>query len=270
MHRGIVTALAGLGLMACGAARAEMVDCVISPAVTVHVGAPISGLIDEVRVDQGDVVTRGQIIATLRSEVEEKSVELLAVQAASRSEIEAQKSRLALSRKRLERAQELMVRNVGTREQLDEAEAEAEVTAGELAIAEMKAQVAGLELERARAQLEQRVIRSPVDGVVVSRELYSGEFLHTEADVATIAQIDPLHVTAYLPVTLFQQLTPGVVLQVHPDPPVSGIYPAKVEVIDRVFDPASRTFGIRLSLPNADGALPAGHRCQLDLAVAGQ
>ena len=53
---------------------------------------------------------------------------------------------------------------------------------------------------------------------------------------------------------------------VEPAAPVTGGYVAVVTVVDRVFDAASGSFGVRLSLPNGDGALPAGHRCKVAFA----
>ena len=49
-------------------------------------------------------------------------------------------------------------------------------------------------------------------------------------------------------------------------PPVAGGYEGKVSVVDRVFDPASGTFGIRVNLPNPDLKIPAGQRCKLTFA----
>ncbi len=250
--------------------RAQTFDCVISPAVTVRVGSPVSGVLDEVRVDQGDLVVKGQEIARLRSEVEQKTVELLAAQARSTAEIEAQDSRLALSRKRLDRVRELAASNISSREQLETAEAETEVIVRERALAELRRDVAGLELQRARAQLDQRVIRSPLDGVVVTRHLFGGEFLGTEDSVVTVAQVDPLHVVAFLPVTLYRSLEVGMVLPVRLEAPAEGVVEARVDVVDRVFDAASGTFGVRLTLPNPAGAIPAGHRCQIELMLSGQ
>ncbi|MBJ3761998.1 efflux RND transporter periplasmic adaptor subunit [Maribius pontilimi] len=253
-----------------GPAMADAFDCVITPALTVGIGSPVSGLLEDVLVAEGDFVAKGQVIARLRSEVERKTVELLKVQADSDAEIEAQDSRLVLAQKRLERARDLMARKVGTQEQLEAAEAETEVIARERIIAEMRKKVAALELQRASAQLDQRVIRSPIDGIVVTRHLYSGEYLAAEDRVFTISQIDPLHVEAFLPVSVFRAVSPGAVLEVRPDAPVDGVMNAEVELVDRIFDAASATFGIRLRLPNPDGAIPAGHRCQVELPIVGQ
>lgn len=246
-------------------AQGQSVDCVIVPAVTVRLGAPVSGLIERVTVDQGDIVKAGQIVATLRAEVERTTIEVLALQAKSTAEIEAQKSRLVLAGKRLDRVRTLVERALTPKEQLETAEAETEVIKRELAIAEMRKQVAGLELSRARQQLEQRRIISPIDGVVVKRVLFDGEFLPQDGYVVTIAQINPLKVEAYLPVSLFRSVAVGDVLTVHPSPPVEGKFKTPIDMVERVFDAASGTFGIRLHLENPDLAIPAGHRCELDL-----
>jgi membrane fusion protein (multidrug efflux system) len=40
-------------------------------------------------------------------------------------------------------------------------------------------------------------------------------------------------------------------------------YTAKVAIVDRVIDAGSSTFGVRLSLPNAGGEIPAGLHCKV-------
>ena len=258
-------ALAALAIGFHGApAPAAVFDCIINPAVTIQLGSPVSGLIDRVFVEPGDLVHTGDRIATLRSEVERTTVELVKEQARSTAEIDAHKSRLKLSQSRLKRTEELVRRNIAPREELETAQAETEVINGELAIAEMRQRVALLELQRAKEQLAQRTIYSPVDGVIVERRLFSGEFLHQEAYVVTIAQIDPLVVEAFLPVRLYNDVRPGMTAMVRPKEPVNGVYEGRVIVADRVFDAASSTFGIRIHLDNPDLAIPAGHRCEVE------
>ena len=43
----------------------------------------------------------------------------------------------------------------------------------------------------------------------------------------------------------------------------NGEYAARVKVVDRVVDAASGTFGVRLELPNPQGAVPAGVKCKV-------
>lgn len=246
-------------------ASAEMFNCVINPAVVLRVGGPVEGLLEAVFVDQGDLLVKGQKIAALRSEVEVTTVNVLSVQAESKAEVEAQQSRLTLANKRLDRVREMVSRNIATQEDLEAAEAEAEVITRELAIAELRRTVAQMELERARQQLSQREILSPIDGVVISRHLFDGEYLDQDSPVVTLARINPLHVEAYLPVAYYDTVTPGMTLPVLPDAPLTGSYDGRVSVVDRVFDAASGTFGVRIVLENPDLEIPAGHRCQVEL-----
>lgn len=247
------------------AAFAQSFDCIIDPAVVVNVGNEVPGLLQDVRINRGDVVLKGQQIASLASEVEQTTVALLTQQAESRAEVEAQRARFELAMSRLNRTRELVEGNVVPQDKLEEAVAEMEVVKRELAIAEMRSRIAELELTRAKKVLEQRSIRSPITGVVVERLLFDGEFLAQDGKLATIAQLDPLHVEAFLPVEYYPEIHLGMRALVMPNEPIAGTYQGSVTVVDRVFDAASSTFGLRVELPNPDGALPAGHRCQMVL-----
>jgi len=85
-----------------------------------------------------------------------------------------------------------------------------------------------------------------------------------------LASINPLNVEAYLPVRYYGLLKLGDNATVHPDEPVGGEYEAKVSIVDQVFDAASGTFGVRLSLPNPGNQLPAGMRCHVTFSFAEQ
>jgi len=81
------------------------------------------------------------------------------------------------------------------------------------------------------------------------------------ASVMTIAEIDPLNVEVFVPVESYGEIIAGTEATVRPEAPVGGSYRAVVAVSDKVFDAASRTFGVRLVLQNPDFELPAGTRC---------
>jgi len=88
---------------------------------------------------------------------------------------------------------------------------------------------------------------------------YSNE----QTSIVTIAEMDPLRVETYLPVSRFGQVKVGDMAEVMPDSPVGGSYQAKVTVVDPVLDAASNTIGVRLELPNPELKLPAGIHCQV-------
>jgi RND family efflux transporter MFP subunit len=249
-------------------AGGQSFDCVIDPAIVVKVGSLVPGLLSEVLIERGDQVKKGDIIARLSAETEAATVDLMSEQASSTSEIEAQEARLSLAKSRLERTRTLAERNITSTDNLEEAIAEMEVVTRELAIAQMRKRIAGLELSRAERVLEQKIIRSPIDGVVIERMLFSGEYLDQDSQLATIAKLDPLHVEAFIPVSEYSKIHVGMAAVVMPNEPIGGKYSGKVTVIDRVFDAASNTFGLRVELSNPGNGLPAGHRCEIAFPAA--
>lgn len=124
--------------------------------------------------------------------------------------------------------------------------------------------LAELELQRTNAEVSLRTVRSPINGVVMERFLSPGEFPKQEK-ILKLAQIDPLRVEVYAPVSLLGKVTVGMEAHVKMEDPIGGPHKAKVTIVDRVVDAASGTFGIRLELPNPDLRLPAGVKCTVKL-----
>jgi RND family efflux transporter MFP subunit len=253
-----------------GAAAAELsFDCVIDPSEIVKLGSPIPGVLAEVIVKRGDVVTRGQPIAMLESAVESSTVKLNRFRAESTAKIDAQEERLKLSRSRVERYGQprgLVV----TQDKFEEIRAENRVAEQDLLREKQDRQLSQLELERSQATLDQRTIRSTVDGIVSEKKLSAGEFVSQEGYIVMLARLDPLNVEVYLPVAYFQQVRVGMTARVNPAPPIGNSYDATITVVDRVFDPASGTFGVRLALPNPGNLLPGGQRCKVTFDMPGE
>jgi membrane fusion protein (multidrug efflux system) len=120
--------------------------------------------------------------------------------------------------------------------------------------------LADLELHKTSAEVAVRTIKSPINGVVVERYMSPGEFPKQER-ILKLAQIDPLRIEAYLPMSMLGKVAVGMEAQIKPEEPVTGTYKAKVTVVDRFVDAASGTLGVRLELPNSELKLPAGLKC---------
>ncbi|MCA0921682.1 efflux RND transporter periplasmic adaptor subunit [Pseudooceanicola nanhaiensis] len=260
--------LAGLCAVATGVAWAEETfDCVVQPARIVALGSPVTGVLAEVLVTRGQVVQAGDVVARLEDSVERAALALQRTQAEDRSSLRAQEARLALATARMERVRQLLDRGAATQEAFDEAEAELMVARAEIDRLGVELHLAGQELDRAQATLDRRTIRSPMDGVVTRRLLQPGEFVTQEAAVAEIAALDPLHVETFLPAAYYPQLSVGMAARVALRQPEGQEIVAQVGVIDRVFDATSGTFGLRLDLPNPEGAFPAGQRCSVSFEI---
>lgn len=217
------------------AAELSDLDCMIEPHKVVEVATAASGVVRSINVDRGDIVRRGQVIAKLESGVEEVNLDL-------------SKTRAEFSERKFSRIEEVFAKKGVSHHTKDEAEIEK--------------RLADLEYQRSLELLKMRSIRSPLTGVIVERFISPGEYTEQEK-IAKIAQIDPLNVEIIAPVSMIGKTKVGMDAYVFPEQPVGGTHKAKVKIIDRVIDPASGTFGIRLEMKNANYKIPAGVKCKV-------
>jgi len=240
-------------------------DCLIEPKSLVEVASPVEAVIETIEVERGDVVKKGQVLARLESSVERAAVDAARARAEMKAPLERARVRAEFAQRSLDRSSQLQQRSAISLREFDEAETEKRLAEVEIEEAVEAIRLAKLELRRARAVLAQRTVKSPVDGVVVKRVLSPGEYADPP-QVLEIAEIDPLHVEVFAPLSIFGAVAIGTIGHVFPEGPESGPYEATVTVVDRVVDAASGTFAVRLELPNGDHRIPAGLKCRVRFA----
>ena len=212
-------------------------ECLVEPFMVVNVGSPVDGVLDQVLVNRGDRVRKGQVVARLQSGVEAAAVHL-------------SKARVDFGRRRLERNEVLFAKELISAQDRDELATEVSLRQEEL--------------KKDEEALKLRTIVSPIDGVVVERRLVPGEFIRSDKSVVLkLAQINPLNVEVIVPASLFGTVRVGKSGKVSLAPFLPGTYNAKVVVVDKVIDAASGTLGVRLQLPNPDNTIPAGIKCSV-------
>lgn len=236
-------------------------DCTIEPKRIAHIGSPAEGVIEELRVERGDLVEKGQVLAVLESRTEALAVELARIKSEEDVDIRSSEARLGFQRAEKERAETLSRKQILSDKLMDEAAVQEKVARLEVESARLRHALAKVEYAVAQAQLDRRTLRSSVSGVITEVSKVPGEYIHEQAPLLTVAQLDELYVEVYLPVAAYGRVTIGQSATVEPVQPIGGSYVAQVAVVDRVFDAASGTFGVRLVLPNPDSDLPAGIRC---------
>lgn len=215
-------------------------ECLVEPFMVVNVGSAVDGVLDRVTVDRGDVVRRGQVVATLKSGVEAAAVAL-------------SQARVEFGRRKVERNEALFEKQLISAQERDEMVTEARLHEEEL--------------KKDKESLKLRTIVSPLDGVVVERRLAPGELIRADKSVVLrLAQLHPLNVEVIAPAPLFGSVRVGTTGQVNLAPFVPGLHQAKVVVVDRLIDAASGTFGVRLQLPNSAYKIPAGIKCSVEFA----
>ena len=211
------------------------IDCMIEPNIMVEVSSSVEGVLESLTVDRSDEVKKGEVIATLKSDVEQLNVRI-------------SKERLKLSRAEYGRSIDLYRKKVITVTEKDKLHNEKRLYE--------------LDLENAEANLDLRRIKSPIDGVVVKRYFAEGEFVETRP-IIKIAQLDPLKIEVISLVSNYGKIVKGMQAKIVPE---FGDYPdliAEVVVVDKVIDAASGTFGVRLELANKDHSIPSGLKCKV-------
>jgi multidrug efflux pump subunit AcrA (membrane-fusion protein) len=89
-----------------------------------------------------------------------------------------------------------------------------------------------------------------------------------QTPILKLAQINPLRVEVFAPISWLGKLKPGINAEVRLEGNRSMAYPATVTIVNQVVDSASGTFGVRLEVPNPDHALPAGLTCTVNFHLA--
>lgn len=247
-------------------AELPSLDCVIEPDLVVALGSPVPGVIEHIAVERSDVVEEGQVLVELEAGPEKAAVAVAQARASLKSEVRVGETSLALGERQAARNEQLFANRAVSMDTKDEAATEAILARLRLDQARENRRLAELELARAQAALDQRTLRSPVRGVVVERLMAPGELV-SDQPILRLARIDPLKVEVIAPADLYGSVRRGMRAEITPEAPGRGSFAADVTVVDAVIDAASGTFGVGLTLPNPDHAIPGGLRCKVRFLV---
>lgn len=145
----------------------------VEPRNDVPARARIGGVIEDLLVTEGDRVTAGERIATIRDEKLGFQI------AAYDAQIEALRAQLATAQTELERGETLIQRGVTTRQQVDQLRTTVDVTRGQLAAAEASRAVVS-------QQAAEGDVLAPEDGRVLTVPVTRGAVILAGEPVATI------------------------------------------------------------------------------------
>jgi len=257
-----------ISLLLCGQLQAKdfpLMDCVVTPSATAEVSSPVTGVIETMNVVRSDYVESGQIIAQLDSHVEQATVELATYRSTITSPIHQAKIKQKFEQKDRVRVADLYERNVASEHDDEVKQRDTDISKWKLQDAYDQQRLRKLELTRAIQLLDQKTIRSPIDGFVVQRYKNPGEYIEDQA-LVRVATLDPLHIEAIIPMEYFGQIEGGMAAYIYPETAAEGEqFVAHVNIVDSMGDAASGTFGARLELVNPDSRIPAGQKCNIRL-----
>lgn len=159
----------------------------LNPVKTVEVGTYVSGRIESIDIDFNSVVQRGQVIARIdpanyRVRVKQAEASL----ATARAALERAEANLKLRRDQQERQRTLLAKNVISNDAFEAAQNLYDQARAQVGIDRAGVQVAQAGLEDARVNLTYTDIVSPVDGVVLSRNVNVGQTVAASFQTPTL------------------------------------------------------------------------------------
>jgi RND family efflux transporter MFP subunit len=247
--------------MAAGNVEIEL-DGILEPSMVVELSSGVEGLLDELMVDRGDHVKKKQKVAMLESSVEHANLESAKAVANNLASIEAKKEKLRFLNLEMKRIDDLYGKMAVSKREKDQIESDRNLAQWELREQLERQTLAKLSLHQAQAIYNRRIIRSPIEGVVVQHYLSPGEYVEHQA-ILKLAVIDPLYIEAIAPIHYLGMLKPGMRATIIPEKPIEKDFTGKILIVDSIVDAASGTFGVRIELPNPSGEIPAGLKCKV-------
>lgn len=197
----------------------------------VTLSAPVTERIVRLNFDDGQFITKGQVVAILATATENAQL----AEAGARAQEAHQQ---------LDRLNQLQARGFATKSSVDAQQAlasQANAQAGE-----------------ARASIADRVIRAPFSGWVSLRNISAGAVVTAGTEIAQVSDISKIKLDFAVPETLLAQIAPGQVIDAHaaawPDQPFHGV----IATIDPVLNSQTRAVTVRAILANTDRRLKPG------------
>lgn len=198
----------------------------------------ISGLIEQINVEEGDRVSKGQLLAV----------------------IDAKRQRYDLARSQAE--VEIIEQELNRLKKMGNKEF---ISADSMAKLEYNLQAAMAKRDLAGLHVEESLIRSPIDGVVATRFVKAGNMAKEFDELFYVVNQDELYGIVHLPEQQLQSLRLGQDAQVFANKHSDDTVHAKVLRISPIVDAQSGTFKVTLSVPNKSAKLKSGMFTRVEL-----
>jgi RND family efflux transporter MFP subunit len=226
----------------------------IEPWVEAKVGPQlISGYVDTVLVRPGDVVKRGQVIATLDCRNASASSRAVSMQARA---IQAQQEAIAHEATRVA---ELKEGGFASPNEIERHAAESASKAAELMETQAK-------MQRATLEVNDCVLRAPFAGEVSVRAVDPGSFVRPGAAVATLIDRTTVRVIGDVPESDFDAVAVGTEVRLH-TLATSRELRANIARRSPAADLSTRTVHFEVDVPNPDRLLPVATTAELEIDV---
>lgn len=250
----------------------------LAPINEVIIGSELSGTVEEVYVDTNDAVKKDQPLAKLDTskliQQTERARATLASAKARVSQAEATLRESEASHARLEELHQLSGGKTPSRATMETslatvARSKADLESANATVAGAEAEVRSIERD-----LERTIIRSPVDGVVLTRTIEVGQTVaasFTAPQLFTIAEdLKKMELRVAVAEADIGRLTQGQAAQFSVDAWPSRVYTASVKKVSygSVITNNVVTYSTELEVANDDLTLRPGMTATADIAIA--
>lgn len=184
----------------------------LQPKSYVDVGTQVSGRVEKVRVEIGDDVKAGDLIAEIDSKVYEATVRKDEADLEHlRAQLRQQDAERALAADQFERNKRMLASNAVSQSAADEAEAALKVAEATVAATQAQIKAAKATLEGSRTNLGYTRIYAPIAGTVVSETTLEGQTVNAVQSAPVIVQVANLDV-----MTVWAQVAEADVPKIQP------------------------------------------------------
>ncbi len=246
-----------------GSASAAEIEGFTEPFRDLDVASTDIGIVALINVKEGDRVQKDQILGTLDQTLLNATLEIADRSRNAKGRVNSAQADVRLRTERGDKLKLLLDRKHATQEEFDRSLVEKEVSEAQLLAVQEELLVRALEYDRIKVQLEQRHVRSPIDGVVIKLHRDVGEFVSVNDPViATVVQLDPLIATYSVPSLLSKEIKPNVEVNMllgDARLPAKGV----VDYIAPVIDAQSGTIVVKVRVPNSKNVYRSGEKCLL-------
>jgi RND family efflux transporter MFP subunit len=253
--------------------------------------AKVSGYLSDVRVDIGDHVKAGQVLAVIEvpemeQELAEDEAQLDAKQSAletARREVDHQRANVTLQNVTLRRQEVLFNQHWVTAQALDQARAQAAIATADLAVAEANTTQAAAQVDLSAATVERiktliayAQIVAPFDGVVTRRLVNRGDLVQaatvtrttpSAGSLFTVQRIETIRVFCDVPENDVPRLRVGDPAIVKPSGFDGKPFVGKVTRFSLRLDPETRNMRTEIDLPNPEERLYPGMYAEVSLEM---
>jgi membrane fusion protein (multidrug efflux system) len=212
------------------------------------------GRVGKVYVDEGARVAKGEPLLELESDylkldVERSTAELTRSQAAEED-----------GKRDFDRKTDLLAKGSVAQAVFDRSKS----TFDQARAARIAAESA---LALARQKLQDAVLVSPIDGVVLQRKADVGQRLQDNTVAFVLVQTAPLKLRFRMPERYLSSVTPGLPVRAKVDPYPDASFDGRVAVVGQAVDPATRSILVEAEFPNRDGRLRSGLFARVSLGT---